>query len=175
MKLKYVLNLRLYEVCVRLINHYRWQGMDALNSVIEEYRNENAFDENVLNLLEYGAALVCEGRAPDTVSFLIMDEMHVILMSHPTSLTLKRDLNLVSQFVKWLQQMDTHSHQVLLDSLDDIELRSKYKNWINLNEYKLSLSFSEFLLLDNVQISQIIHSNPLVKTHYESLIKGGLR
>ena len=175
MKLKYELNLPLYELCVRLINHYRWQGLTGLDSVIDDYRKLGTISDEVINFIEYGTALVCNGRDPEIISFLMTDALYKIQSSVPDSYPLIHDLHLVTQFVKWLQNADTHSHQVLLDSMDDKVLRSKYKNWISLNEYKLSLSFDAFLLLDNAQISEIIQSNPLVKSHYESLIKGGLR
>lgn len=167
MRLKYDLNLELYEILAMLSNYSRWKGQVALREEIKKYQPELHAD--IYSLLEYGVLLISSGHAPEFVSFLLDAEVDEIVHQSKPKYNQMKDIKLTVQFIKWFHIGDRDTHQVLLKTLKP-EVNGQYRNWLEINEYKLDLTFEESKNLSTEEWLKIRDSNSMVRNYYDNML-----
>lgn len=167
MKIKYELNLRLYEVGATLDNVARWNGLVHLRDYIKKYKDVLTQDE--YEIFKYGIDLMTDGRSPEELDFFINEAYEKIRLINLSKYEMLKDLRLIIQFIKWIHRGNHQYHTILLNSLSDIELRAQYKNWVGFNEYDNEITFEQSKTITTEDWLRIRESNVLVKNYYESL------
>ena len=169
MRIKYDLNLKIYEIGVVLDNVAKWKGLLELRDYIERYSNILNHDE--YEMFKYGIFLITEGNDPQDVQFLLSEELEQIKIKEKENQLLHKNLRLIIKIINWLQQGPHQCHTILLEAIDDEELRTQYKNWIGVNEFDTNITFEESKGISTQEWLRIRDSNQIVKSYHDNQMK----
>lgn len=169
MKIKYNLNLKLFEFGIVMSTIARFQGLLAF-----EYECSKALadiDEPLRNFIKYAIDLITDGTDPIYVEFLLSEELKIIERQYSDNAELLNDVRLMKFILQQIQSGQGDSIQTLLNSIDDRMLKSEYLNWAHLNQFDHRVTFEESKTLTSEERLRIMDSNPMVKKIFEDMFK----
>lgn len=169
MEIKYKLNLKLLEIGVVMASIARWHGLLKIEDELTNLLGD--MDSNLRDFIKYAIDLVLNGTDPVYVDFLLNEELKTVERLSPDNLVLLKDIRLMKFIIQQIQLAQGDSIQILLNSIDDQQLRSQYKNWADLNQYDYRVTFDDSIHLTSEARLGVINSNPMVKKYYEDMFK----
>lgn len=168
MKSKYNLNLKIFEYGIVLSSIARWHGIVALKAELHNLFCD--MDSDLKEFTDYAIDVITDGIDPFYVDFLLEEEIKSIEGENLKSAEFLRDLRLMKLIIQQIQLGKGEFIQILLNSLDDVRLRSQYMNWAYLNEYDYKLTFEESINITIDEMNKIRESNSIVKKYYDEML-----